>query len=129
MAPFLETLPDIRPLVDQLLGRPYAEVNCFALLRHLFAAGWGLDLEADPVQAAQSVLEYWHADDPRDLCTLVQPWDILVLRDLHPWGTHVGVVVDTVSYVHTRPRTGVVLEPIQRWRRWVVQVARLQRLL
>lgn len=122
-------IPDIAPLVQEVLGRPYSEVDCWGLVRHFFGRGWGLDLDRDPQQAATAVTELWWQEDPRDPLTLVQPWDLVILRTLHAWSSHVGIVTAPNQFVHTRPRTGVVLESLASRRRRLLQVARLQRLL
>lgn len=122
-------IPDIRPLAEQVLGMAYEEMHCWGLVRFLFHEGWGIDIESDPQEAAKAISEYWFQDDPQDPLLLVRPWDLVIMRSTHLWSTHVGVVIDTTTFIHTRPRTGVVLESLSRWRRYLLQIARLQRLL
>src|SRR4030095_7066940 len=119
-------VPDIYPVIEPLLGLPYAEFQlryvsegqdaCWGRVHYLLREGLGLDLDKEPVQACEQIAEIWGPGDPRDPLTLVQPWDGYILAVKHPWSDHVGLVVDTRTFVHVRAGTGVVLEPLQRWR-------------
>ena len=53
----IETLPDLAALVDPLIGCSYSDYDCWKLVRHLFKAGWEIDLEADPMAAITRVQE------------------------------------------------------------------------
>ena len=53
-------IPDIQALVQPLLGQPYAENDCWDLVRHLLNQGFGLDLVRDAETAAQRVQEVWY---------------------------------------------------------------------
>ncbi len=129
-------LPDIKRFVDPLVGMSYATFQsqhggtgadgCWHLVRYLLHAGFGLDLDRDPGLACRQIAEVWGVGDPRDPLTLVQPWDGVILATRHLWSDHVGLVVDPLSFVHVRPRTGVVLEPLRRWVPKLLQLARLR---
>ena len=122
-------LPDLAAIVDPLLGRPYAEYDCWRLVRHLFEAGWGIALDDDPALAIQQVEEIWCIGDDADPLTLVHPWDVLVFRTRGMASSHVGIMVNEAQFVHTRQRNGVCLEWLQRWRPRLLQLARLRRLM
>lgn len=121
-------LPDIRSLVDPLLGVPYAQYPCWQLVRHLIQEGFGLDIVAEPVKAAEQLTEVWWEDDPRDPLTLVQPWDLFIMLRHGVVSEHVALVIDSESLVHPRRKTGVVIEPLTRWRPMLLQVGRLRSL-
>lgn len=122
-------IPGIEPFVEPLLGLPYAACDCWQLLRRLYGHGWGIDLDADPAAAAAQVQEIWFQRDDRDPLSLMQPWDILILKTTGMASSHVGVVVNTVHLIHTRQSVGVCLEPLRRWAPHLLQMARLRRLL
>ena len=131
-----KTLPAIHPIVDPLLGLPYGHFclmhsadACWGLIHYVLREGLGLDLEKDPEVASQQISEIWGPGDVRDPLSLVQPWDIYILATKHPWSDHLGLVVDDLSFVHVRQRTGVVLEPLRRWRPKLFQLARLRILM
>jgi hypothetical protein len=122
-------IPDIEPLVEPLLGLSYAECHCWDLLRRLYGQGWGIDLDADPAAAAAQVQEIWFQRDECDPLSLMQPWDILIMKATGMASSHVGIVVNAVHLIHTREATGVCLEPLRRWAPRLLQMARLRRLL
>lgn len=122
-------MPDLAALVDPLLGLPYAEVNCWELLRKLYSEAWQIDFDSDPMVAVQQVQEIWWQSSTDDPFTLVQPWDVLIFRALGFASQHVGVVVNQEQFCHTRQRNGVCLEYLRRWRPRLLQMARLRRLL
>jgi hypothetical protein len=122
----VQRIPNIRSLVDQILGASYADYNCYGLVRYLLKAGFALDLDADPHQAANAIVEVWYRGDTRDPLTLIRPWDCFILACKGFASDHLGLIVDARTFVHTRPRTGVVLEPIQRWQAKLLQIARLR---
>lgn len=123
-----QSFPALRPHVDAILGAPYAQYPCWALARHLIQEGLGLDIVADPHRAANQLSEVWFEGDPRDPLSLVQPWDLFIMLRHGIVSEHVGMVVDSETLVHTRRRTGVVLEPIQRWIPKLLQLGRLRML-
>ena len=126
----VETLPDLRTIVDDLLGAPYEQYNCWALLRVLFQEGWQLDLDADPAAAVAQFQELWFQSDDRDPLVLVQPWDVLILRTRGIASSHVGVMYNETHFVHTRKKIGVCLEPFRvGWRHRLLQIGRLRRLV
>lgn len=124
-------VPNIKDVVDPLLGKSYAEYDCWALLRHILHVGFNIDILGNPTQAAEQVCEVWVRGDPRDPLTLLQPWDwlIFITRARLLVTNHVGLVVDPTQMVHTRQRTGVCLERTQRWMPKLFQIARLRILL
>jgi hypothetical protein len=125
------TLPDLRALVDPLLGAPYAQYTCWHLVRHLVRAGWGWDMAAEPERAASAFRELWYRGDPADPLSLVTPWDIVICSGLPhlPVSTHVGLALDAQAFVHARDQgVGVVIEPLRRWRPKLLQLARLRSL-
>jgi hypothetical protein len=125
-------LPNIRELVDPLLGTSYEAYDCWGLVRRLLIEGFALDIAEQPTQAATIMGEIWFRGDERNPLTLVQPWDLYICceRDDRPWSTHVGLVVDETTFVHARTAaTGVAIERLRRWRPKLLQVARLRRLM
>lgn len=125
----VQTIPNLKALVAPLLGAPYAEWHCYTLVRHLFDVGFALHLEEDPRQAAHALVEVWYQGDVQDPLSLVQPWDVYVLARHGLVSDHVGLVIDAQSFVHTRRRIGVCIEPLSRWASKCVQLARLRILL
>ena len=72
------------------------------------------------------VAEVWfRGEDARDPLLVAQPWDLFILAMQGITSSHVGIVIDAELFVHTRRRTGVVLEPMRRWRPKLLQIARL----
>lgn len=125
-------LPNLAALVEPILGTPYAEANCWNLVRLLIREGFDLDLAAQTEDAAREVVELWYRGDEADPLTLLQPWDLLIIanHDALPVSDHVGLVVDDERFVHARNSvTGVAMERIRKWRSRLLQVARLRRLL
>lgn len=127
--PTVVRIPNIRALVDPLLGRPYREYDCWRLVRTLLKAGFQLDIDADPERAAQHIVEVWYRGDIRAPLALLQPWDFVILATKGLVSNHLGLVVDTTHFVHTRQRCGVVLEPLHRWHPKFLQIARLRTLV
>jgi cell wall-associated NlpC family hydrolase len=127
-----DALPDLAAIVEPILGLSYEQYNCWNLVRHLFKAGWGIDFDDDPAHAMAQAEEIWFQGDSADPCTLTQPWDVLVTRTRGLASSHVGVVFDTVHFIHTRKALGVCLEPLRLWRpprsTRLMQIARLKRL-
>ena len=120
--------PNLRTLIDPILGAPYDQYPCWTLARTLMQEGLGLDTVEDPHRAAQQLSEVWYEGDPRDPLTLVQPWDLFIMLRHGLVSEHVGLVVNSTTLVHTRRTTGVVLEPLQRWVPKLLQLARLRML-
>lgn len=98
----MRPLPDLNPLIDRLLGLPYAELRCRPLVARLFQEGFGIDLDAPGTDINQYFQEIWFDGDPRDPLPLVQPWDLWVqftdpaLRI----SQHVALVVDSQRLFH-----------------------------
>jgi cell wall-associated NlpC family hydrolase len=126
------TIPDINHFIQPLLGTPYRPRFCWDLARSLIHQAFGIALEDDPSHANAHFAEIWYRGDARDPLTLVQPWDayIMLENDALPISTHVGLVVDTLTFVHARNNeTGVSVERLRRWKPKLLQIARLRRLL
>ena len=128
----IDVLPDIAPIIEPILGRSYEQYNCWNLVRYLFKEGWAIDFDADPAHAFAQAEEIWFVGDARDPITLLQPWDVLVTRTRGLASSHVGVVLNSQHFIHTRKSIGVCLEPLQRWMpprsTRLLQMARLKRL-
>jgi hypothetical protein len=125
-------IPDIRALVEPLLGTPYAAYDCWDLARHLYEQGFGTALARDTQESAQQFQELWYRGDATDFLTLVQPWDLIVTatHEALPVGDGVGVAVDASKFVYaSRHDTGVVLGRLRSWRPRILQIARLRELL
>jgi hypothetical protein len=118
--------PPMVPLIEPFLGKPYGEHECWRLVCELLHAGGFVDVPDDPIQAIEAVSEVWFRDDPRDPLTLVQPWDWWLMPREGPLVGHIGLVVDAVKFIHVRLKGGVCLEPMQRWRTRLIQLARLR---
>jgi hypothetical protein len=128
----LVRMPNIRALVDEVLGAPYSQWDCWELTRHLLMQGFGLDIAQEPSHAASLMQEVWYRGDPRDPLSLTQPWDLYITceRDDRPWSTHVGLVVDERTFVHARTAsTGVALDRLHRWKPKLLQLGRLRQLV
>jgi cell wall-associated NlpC family hydrolase len=126
------TMPDIHALVDPLLGKAYAEYDCWNLVRHLYREGFGLDLVRDAERAAVAFQELWYRGDDRDPLTCIEPWDLLIIANnpTMPISDHVGIAVDTQQFVHARvAETGVAVARLRTWKSRLLQVARLRELL
>jgi hypothetical protein len=122
-------LPNIRELVDPLLGTSYETFDCWQLVRNLLIQGFGLDIAEQPNQAALLMQEVWFRGDPREPLALTQPWDLYITCECEdrPWSTHVGLVIDDQAFVHARvATTGVAIERMRRWRPKLLQIARLR---
>lgn len=119
--------PSLDALVDELLGLPYHESqDCWWLVRHLFARGRGVHLAVEADLNALVLQEVWFRDDARPLSDVVAPWDGLVFTVAGPLADHAGIVIDAEYFVHSRTGTGVCREPLQKWRRRLLQVVRVQ---
>lgn len=121
-------LPDLVDIVDPIIGLPYDQYDCWALLRFVFKEGWGIDLDDDPGQAMAHVQEVWFDGDTADPLALLQCWDVVIFRRNGFASGHVGIVMNPMQFLHTRKRTGVCIEVIRRWRRHLLQIARLRQL-
>jgi hypothetical protein len=119
--------PNLRELAQDFYARPYAEGDCWRLVCELLEAGGFGRVAHDPLEAVKLVQELWFQGDPRDPLLLVQPWDWFLLRKPRqgPAVRHVGLVVDPVHMIHVATQ-GVRIEPLRRWRSWLVQLARLR---
>lgn len=126
-------MPDIRTIIDPLLGQPYATMDCFDFIRHLYQQGFGLNLAREGASAAQSFQEVWHWHDAHDPCLLAQPWDLVLFVEDVTWPIadhHMGVMVDTRVFVHARrSETGVALGRLRTWKPKLFQLARLREML
>lgn len=123
------TWPNLSALIAPLLGTPYQTLDCWQLVQQLFQEGFGLDLLGEPAQLNTLMVEVWFQGDPRPLLSLVQPWDCLLYSNKGLVTEHIGVVVNDYQMVHARPQTGVVLEPLTRYRRQILQLVRLRTLV
>lgn len=122
----IELLPSLDELVTGLLGTPWTkEHDCWWLVRTLYREGLGIDLAHEMEQAAFRCLEIWWRGDTALIETIVQPYDLLILATGGPMADHVGVICDTRSFVHSREKTGVCKELIQRWCKRHLQVVRI----
>lgn len=132
----MQSLPDIRPLVEQVVGLPYehfqlpgpsgASNACWGLVRFLYKEGFGFDLATDTTSAAARFAEVWYRGSSQDPWETLQRWDALVLATRSPLSDHVGLIVEPTLMVHCRRRVGVCVEPIQRWKPKLVQIVRLR---
>lgn len=120
------TWPNLAALVEPLLGAPYAEYDCLKFMHRLLREGFDLDVPPEPGPIAAQFVEVWARGDARNPLMLVQPWDGVVLTIKGLVGDHVGLVLNETQFVHTRLKTGVVLEPLPRWHRRFLQVVRLR---
>lgn len=126
------TIPNITEIVTPLLGLPYAEMDCWNLVRHLYQQGFGIDLARQGEASAQRFQEVWSQRDATDPLPIAQPWDLVVsVQDLElPVSRHVGVVVDGRTFVHARESaTGVAMGRLRTWKPYLFQLARLRELL
>ena len=119
-------IPDIKRVIEPILGRSYEQYNCWGLVRYVMQAGWGIRLDADPHQNLTLVSEVWWQGDQ---AIAVQPWDFFVFQMRHEASDHVGIAIDESCFVHTRPRIGVCLERTYRYRKHLLQIARLRQLM
>jgi cell wall-associated NlpC family hydrolase len=125
------TIPDIRQVIDPLLGTPYAELDCWDLVRRVYQHGFGFDLVRDTNAAALRFQEVWYRGQG-DPLTVVEPWDLVIIAndDALPVSDHVGVIVDTQTFVHARPsETGAAIGRLRTWKSRLLQLARLRELL
>ena len=125
-------LPDLRSLVEPLIGTPYAQFDCWGLVYHLLREGLGLDLAHDPHLAASVFREVWFLGDSADPQTLLCPWDVLIMaRDTGlPVSDHVGLVLDETTFVHAKGgATGVALGRVHRWSHTFIQIVRVRPLV
>ena len=119
--------PSLEALVDELLGRPYVPAeDCWWLVRHLFERGRGVHLDVEADLSALVLHEVWFRDDARPVREVVQPWDGVVFAVAGPLADHAGIVITPEYFVHSRTGTGVCREPLQKWRRRLLQVVRVQ---
>lgn len=128
----IRTIPDIRTLVEPLIGTPYASYDCWDLVRHLYQQGFGFGLVRDTQVSAQHFQEVWFRGDAADLVTIVQPWDLVITipHDDLPVSNGVGVAVDHQMFVHASQReTGVVLGRLRTWKPRILQLARFRELM
>jgi len=121
--------PPMAPLVDELLGTPYEQMDCWGVLAALLKAGFGLDLTRDPECLTREVVEVWFEGDPRQPLSCIQPWDCLIFSVHGLVGDHCGLVMDGTQFVHARGKGGVAIERLHRWEEKVLQIARLRRLV
>ena len=132
----MATLPNIRSVVDSLIGLPYehfqlpspsgASNACWGLVKYLYKKGFGFDLATDTTSAAERFAEVWYRGEDRDPLALLQSWDALVFATRSPLSDHVGLVVEPTLMVHVRKRVGVCVEPMQRWKPKLVQIVRVR---
>lgn len=126
-------MPDIHTIVTPLLGQPYATMDCFDLVRHLYQQGFGLNLAREGTSAAQAFQEVWHWQQEQDPLLLAQPWDLVLFVEDVTWpmeGHHMGIMVDERAFVHARrSETGVALGRLRAWKHKLFQIARLRELL
>lgn len=131
--PSVTAFPNIRNLVDPLIGTPFTAMNCWDLVSHLFAQGFGLPVAATAAYFNfDEMCEVWYRGDPRDPLPLAQPWDLVVITTHrgHAVSDHVGLVIDSQLFVHSRAdHHGVAIARLRTWRAWLLQLARLRRLL
>jgi cell wall-associated NlpC family hydrolase len=121
------TIPDARLIADRYLGQPYAQADCWDLVRLLYKDGFGIDLATDQLTAAEEFVEVWWHATPTDPLPLLRPWDLYILARVEtvPFARHVGVVLDGIMMVHARENVGgVTLERCRHWRPRLLQVAR-----
>jgi cell wall-associated NlpC family hydrolase len=126
-----DTIPDIRQIIDPLLGTPYTELDCWDLVRRVYQRGFGFDLLRDTNAAALRFQEVWYRGQG-DPLAVIQPWDLVIIAndDALPVSDHVGVIVDTQTFVHARPsETGAAIGRLRTWKSRLLQVARLRELL
>jgi hypothetical protein len=125
-------LPDLAAIADPILGKPYAQYNCWQLVRYLFKEGWAIDFDDDPAHALAQAEEIWFQGDRTDPLQMTQCWDVWVMRTRGMASSHVGVVFNTVQFIHTRKTLGICLEPLRLWSpprsTRLLQIARLKRL-
>ncbi|HEX6827132.1 MAG TPA: hypothetical protein VF077_12515 [Nitrospiraceae bacterium] len=126
--PSVAALPDLAPLVAPLLGASYEEWDCWALTRHLLLTGLAIDLETEPEHAQGMLWEVWWHEDPVPVQAVMQPWDLVILAPGGLVSESVGLAVDTSTFVHTNPQTGVALAHVTRWRKRILQLAKLRSL-
>jgi cell wall-associated NlpC family hydrolase len=124
--PLLAAPPDVRALVDPLLGAPYEDYDCWGLVRTLLKQGFALDIDRNPQKAAESIVEVWFRGDARNPLALSLPWDFWIMATRGTVSSHIGIVIDSQYFVHTRRKTGVVLERLTRWQPRLLQLGRLR---
>jgi cell wall-associated NlpC family hydrolase len=126
------TIPDIRAIVEPLLGTSYKEYDCWDLTRTLYQQGFGAELARDTQLSAQQFQEVWFRGDARNLALVLQPWDLVITDASAVPGvsTGVGVAVDAQRFVHARQSsTGVALSRVRTWTPRILQIARWRELV
>ena len=126
-------LPNLRAIAQDFFEQPYAPEQCWKLALDLLHAGGLGDYRDKPGEALQQVVQVWFWKEGSDPRTVIQPWDWLLSSKvgLPSQGAvvgHIGLAIDTQTFVHVGSKVGVVIEPIQRWRARLLQVARLKQL-
>jgi hypothetical protein len=126
-------MPDIWTITNPLIGQPYATMDCFDFIRHLYQQGFGLDLAREGTSAAMAFQEVWHWQQETDPVLLAQAWDLVLFVEDVTWPVadhHMGVMVDARRFVHARrSETGVALGRLRTWKPKLFQMARLRELL
>ena len=125
---------------DQFVGIPYGQFNCWALVRHVLREQFGVTVPsydgdyADEEEAAEIAdliyreRSHWivigHGLSERQRFRAGDVIHTYLLRPREP--SHVGVIVDAERMLHTRAKTGSIIEHYTKpfWSRRVVGVYR-----
>ena len=122
--------PDMTPIVQEVLHIPYDEMDCWALLRRFYREGLDVSIPISFMTFSAYVQVVWQDDEQSaDPLACVRPWDALLFRVCGPQVHHIGIVYDIVRFIHTSPAQGVTLQPCQRWKPYIFQIARPRRLM
>lgn len=85
--------------VTRWVGRSYAEMSCYALVCRAFFEYRGVALPSDYYAA----LPYFRVvREP-------QAWDVVVIRNHPIVANHCGLMLDSVSFVHSMEGSGVTI--------------------
>jgi cell wall-associated NlpC family hydrolase len=100
---------------DKYIGIPYESLNCYELVRTVYAEECGIDIPApdqdltaySSVELARPIVESTWSEVPYAERTA---FDVVLFRGLEL--AHCGVLIDRHQMLHTRETTGAVIENI-----------------
>src|SRR5262245_7570406 len=124
----ITVLPSLRELAQDFLDRPYEVGDCWKLVYDFLQEGGFTHVDDHPLKAAEAFTEVWCQGSSLDPLPLVEPWDLLLLREAGqgPAATHVAVALDGHDLLHVRRGPGVCIEPLRRWRPRLINLGRLR---
>jgi len=122
---------NLNNLITKYLGIPYRNresddgMDCYEIVRTLYNEGLGLDMSSYVPDNTHKFFEYYCIEHGQEFpWNKLQQWDLLLIHPVLRPVDHVGIVLNTMEFVHSIEPIGVCVGKIQQFKPRIYQIVR-----